>query len=100
MTVITLASLEYGVACSGDAQAYNKALLNSLLEDIRVTPFWGQAARIDQPLRAAHKERQKDMQDKLIAAHALLLGVTAVSNKEADFHGFADLSVEKWINAH
>jgi hypothetical protein len=71
MRAITLTELAYGVACSGDAQAYNKASLNSLLEDIPATPFEGQAARIDQPLRAAHKERQKDVQNKLIAAHAL-----------------------------
>ncbi|PUE40598.1 type II toxin-antitoxin system VapC family toxin [Limnohabitans sp. Bal53] len=100
MSAITLAELEFGVACSGDAQAHNQALLSSLLEDIPAAPFEGQAARIYGPLRAAHKERQKDALDKLIAAHALSLGTTLVTNNEADFKGFTGLRIENWVNAH
>ena len=100
MSAITLAELEYGVACSGNAQAHNQALLSSLLEDIPAAPFEGQAARIYGPLRAANKERQKDALDKLIAAHALSLGVTLVTNNEADFRGFSGLRIENWLNTH
>lgn len=100
MSAITLAELEYGVACSGDTQAHNQALLSSLLEDIPAAPFEGRAARIYGPLRADHKERQKDALDKLIAAHALSLGVTLVTNNEADFRGFTSLRIENWVNAH
>jgi tRNA(fMet)-specific endonuclease VapC len=100
MSAITLAELEFGVACSGDAKAHNQALLDSLLEDIPAAPFEGQAARIYGPLRAAHKERQKDALDKLIAAHALSLGATLVTNNEADFRGFTGLRIENWVNAH
>ena len=100
MSAITLAELEYGEACSGDAQAHNQALLSSLLEDIPAAPFEGRAARIYGPLRAAHKERQKDALDKLIAAHALSLGVTLVTNNEVDFRGFNGLRIENWVNAH
>lgn len=100
MSAITLAELEFGVACSGDSQAHNQALLNSLLEDIPAAPFEGQAARIYGPLRAAHKERQKDALDKLIAAHALSLGATLVTNNESDFKGFTGLRIENWVNAH
>lgn len=100
MSAITLAELEYGVACSGNAQAHNQALLSSLLEDIPAAPFEGQAAGIYGPLRAANKERQKDALDKLIAAHALSLGVTLVTNNEADFRGFSGLRIENWVNTH
>lgn len=100
MSAITLAELEFGVDCSGDSQAHNQALLDSLLEDIPAAPFEGQAARIYGPLRAAHKERQKDALDKLIAAHALSLGATLVTNNEADFKGFTGLRIENWVNAH
>lgn len=100
MSAITLAELEFGVACSGEAQARNQALLNSLLEDILVAPFEAQAARAYGPLRAAHRERNKDALDKLIASHALSLGVTLVTNNEADFRAFADLTVENWVNNH
>ncbi|MEY4978606.1 MAG: hypothetical protein RLZZ352_876 [Pseudomonadota bacterium] len=100
ISAITLAELEYGVACSGAAQAHNAALLNSLLEDILVAPFEAHAAHAYGPLRAAHRERHKDALDKLIAAHALSLGVTLVTNNEADFRGFAGLVVDNWVNSH
>lgn len=100
ISAITLAELEYGVACSGEAQARNQALLDSLLEDILVAPFEARAARAYGPLRAAHRERNKDALNKLIAAHALSLGVTLVTNNEADFRGFAGLAVDNWVNSH
>ena len=98
ISAVTLAELEYGVACSGDARAHNQALLDSLLEDIPVEPFEARAARAYGPLRLGYRARNKDALDKLIAAHALSLGVTLVTNNEADFHGFAGLVVENWVN--
>lgn len=100
ISAITLAELEYGVACSGDAMAHNQALLSRLLEDIPVAPFEGLAARAYGPLRAANRERSKDALDKLIAAHALSLGATLVTNNEADFCNFAGLSIENWVKNH
>lgn len=75
-------------------------LLDSLLEDILVAPFEAQAARAYGPLRAANRERNKDALDKLIAAHALSLGVTLVTNNQADFKTFTGLKVENWVNSH
>ena len=100
MSAITLAELEFGVACSGAARKRNQAALDSLLEDILVTPFEAQAARAYGPLRAAHKERNKDALDKLIASHALALNVTLVTNNEADFLAYPKLVVENWVKAH
>ena len=100
ISAITLAELEYGVACSGDARAHNQALLDSLLEDIPVEPFNARAANAYGPLRFGYRARNKDALDKLIAAHAVSLGVTLVTNNEADFHGFAGLVVENWVNNH
>lgn len=100
ISAITLAELEYGVACSGEHQQRNQAALDSLLEDILVAPFEAGAARAYGPLRAVQRERQKDALDKLIAAHAVSLGVTLVTNNEADFRGYAGLSVENWVNPH
>ena len=100
ISAITLAELEFGVACSGEAQAHNQVLLDSLLEDILVAPFEAQAARAYGPLRAANRERNKDALDKLIAAHALSLGVTLVTNNQADFKTFTGLKVENWVNSH
>ena len=100
ISAITLAELEYGVACSGNARAHNQALLDSLLEDIPVEPFEARAARAYGPLRLGYRARNKDALDKLIAAHALSLGVTLVTNNEADFHGYAGLVVENWVSNH
>jgi tRNA(fMet)-specific endonuclease VapC len=100
ISAITLAELEFGVACSGEAQAHNQVLLDSLLEDILVAPFETQAARAYGPLRAANRERNKDALDKLIAAHALSLGVTLVTNNQADFKSYTGLNVENWVNSH
>ena len=100
ISAITLAELEFGVACSGEAQAHNQVLLDSLLEDILVAPFETQAARAYGPLRAANRERNKDALDKLIAAHALSLRVTLVTNNQADFKTYTGLNVENWVNSH
>lgn len=96
ISAITLAELEFGVACSGDSRAHNQALLDSLLLDIEVAPFDTGAARAYGPLRAAHRDRNKDALDKLIASHALALGVTLVTNNEADFRSFSGLVIENW----
>jgi tRNA(fMet)-specific endonuclease VapC len=100
ISAITLAELEFGIACSGESQARNQAALDALLEDLLVAPFEARAARAYGPLRAANRERNKDALDKLIASHALSLGVTLVTNNEADFHGFSGLVVDNWINNH
>jgi len=98
ISAITLAELEFGVACSGPAQARNQALLDSLLEDIQVAPFEARAARAYGPLRAANRQRNQDALDKLIASHAMSLGVTLVTNNEADFLGYPGLAVENWVD--
>ena len=100
ISAITLAELEFGVACSGQAQAHNQVQLDSLLEDILVAPFEARAARAYGPLQAANRERNKDALDKLIASHALSLEVTLVTNNEADFRGVPGLLVENWVNNH
>jgi len=100
ISAITLAELEFGVACSGPSTARNQAALESLLDDILVAPFEAGAARAYGPLRAAHRKRQRDALDKLIASHALSMGVTLVTNHEADFRGYDGLIVENWVNGH
>ena len=71
-----------------------------LLEDILVAPFEAQAAKAYGPIRAAYKDRHRDALDKLIASHAVALGVTLVTNNEADFVNYAGLRVENWVSNH
>lgn len=94
---ITLAELEYGVACSGDTQPGNRAALSALLDDLAVSPFDVAAATAYGPVRLATRERQRDALDKLIAAHAIALNVILVTNNVADFAGYPGLRMENWV---
>jgi len=101
ISAVTLAELEFGIACSGiAAQESNRSALESLLDDIKVAPFDAQAAKTYGPIRAAYKDRNRDALDKLIASHAVALGVTLVTNNEADFVNYAGLHVENWVSNH
>jgi predicted nucleic acid-binding protein len=78
-----------GISCSSlAALAANRAALASLVEDILVAPFDAQAAMAYGPLRAAHKDCNRDALDKLIASHVVALGVTLATNNEADFASY------------
>ena len=100
MSAITLAELEYGIACAASNQSANQAALDDLLQDIPVAPFESRAARAYGPVRQASRDRSRDALDKLIASHAIALGVTLVTNNEADFHLFPRLTVENWVGNH
>jgi len=100
ISAITLAELEYGVACSGTSKDHNQAALDGLLDDIVVAAFEARAARAYGPIRANNRERNKDALDKLIAAHAVALGVTLVTNNEADFQTYPGLTLENWVAGH
>jgi tRNA(fMet)-specific endonuclease VapC len=100
ISAITLAELEFGVACSENARSANETALANFLQNILVAPFEARAAKAYGPLRAAQPGRNKDALDKLIASHAVLLGVTLVTNNEADFREFQGLRVENWVGGH
>jgi tRNA(fMet)-specific endonuclease VapC len=99
ISAVTLAELEFGIACSSLAtQATNRVALDSFLDDIVVAPFDALAAKAYGPIRAAYKERNRDALDKLIASHALALRITLVTNNAADFVSYTGLAVENWVS--
>ena len=101
ISAVTLAELEFGIACSSTSvQESNRLALESLLDDIMVAPFDAQAAKAYGPIRAAYNVRNRDALDKLIASHAVALGVTLVTNNEADFVNYTGLHVENWVSSH
>ena len=100
ISAITLAELEFGVTCSGAAELANRAQLDSFVEDVPVVPFEALAARAYGPARFANRERSRDALDKLIAAHAIALGVMLITNNESDFTAYPGLRVENWVNGH
>lgn len=97
MSAITFAELEYGVTVSTNKTRLRRHLA-SLVEDILVAPFDASAAIAYGPIRAATRDRKKDHLDKLIAAHAMALDVTLVTNNERDFIVYPGLKIENWLN--
>jgi tRNA(fMet)-specific endonuclease VapC len=97
MSAITFAELEYGVAASPDPLLQRQKLA-ALVEDINVVSFDVSAATAYGPIREATRDRKKDQLDKLIAAHAVSLDVTLVTNNERDFLIYPELKIENWVN--
>ncbi|HTQ35801.1 MAG TPA: type II toxin-antitoxin system VapC family toxin [Steroidobacteraceae bacterium] len=98
MSAITYAELEYGAQLSADP-VRDRRQLAALIEDIPVAAFGADAGVACGPIRKATRERRKDQLDKLIAAHAVSLGATLVTNNEADFLRYPGVSVENWVAA-
>ncbi|MDZ4255091.1 MAG: type II toxin-antitoxin system VapC family toxin [Sulfuritalea sp.] len=100
ISAISLAELEYGVlAGAPERSAALRAKLDSLLEDLMVAPFDADAAGAYATIRRLAPERNRHALDKLIAAHAVGLGAVLVTNNEADFRRFPNLTVENWTQA-
>ena len=96
MSAITLAELEFGVSVCADPERERKNL-DALIELIEVKSFDVRAARSYGPVRKATREKKSDHLDKLIAAHAIALGATLVTNNERDFAAYPSLVVENWM---
>jgi tRNA(fMet)-specific endonuclease VapC len=97
MSAITYAELEYGVAASAKP-ARERRHLAALVDDIPVVAFDRGAAAAYGPIRHAASNRRSDRLDKLIAAHAVALGLTLVTNNERDFRSYPGIQIENWLN--
>jgi tRNA(fMet)-specific endonuclease VapC len=93
ISAITAAELEYGVVAS----ERNRRALDRFLAEVPVAPFDVAAATRYGPVRLATRDRRRDALDKLIAAHALALDLTLVTNNLADFGAYPGLRVENWV---
>ncbi len=99
MSIITYAELRVGIEVSGSTRAQNERALHLLTRDITVLPYDDAAAVHYGVLRAAVRDRRRDALDRLIAAHAASLGLTLITNNEADFVDYPGLKVENWVVA-
>ena len=97
ISAITAAELEYGVVASGEDSDRNRAAMDRFLLEVPVAPFDADAARVYGQVRLASRERRRDALDKLIAAHALALDLTLVTNTPQDFADYPDLRIENWV---
>jgi tRNA(fMet)-specific endonuclease VapC len=96
MSAITYAELEFGVTLSAN-RARERRHLKALVQDIPIVAFNEQAAIAYGPIRHATRDRKNDQLDKLIAAHAVSLGVVLVTNNERDFENYPGIKIENWI---
>lgn len=97
MSIITYAELRVGLGGPGSTRAQNERALHLLTSDIPVLPFDEAAAERYGVQRAAVRDRRRDAFDRLIAAHATSLGLTLITNNEADFRDYPGLIVENWM---
>ncbi len=100
MSAITFAELVNGAKKSKYVEA-NMERLNALGELIDVRPFDKQAALFYGSVRSSLEKRGEVIggNDLLIAAHALSLNWTLVTNNEKEFRRVEGLRVENWVDA-
>lgn len=95
---VTAAELYFGTRKSRRPSQNGRALTQFLLP-LTVAGFGESAASTYGHVRATLEEAGTPIGplDTLIAAHALSLGVTLVTNNVREFAGVVDLKVENWI---
>lgn len=97
ISVVTYAELRHGIErCPAEDRIAADHALQRFVARVPVLPFDEQAAQNYGVLAAAVRDRNRDTMDRLIAAHALSVGVTLVTNNEADFKDYPGLVLENW----
>ena len=96
MSVVSYAELRAGLEIQTANRAQDERVLALLISRIPVLPFTESDAESFGVLRAAVRDRRRDTLDQLIAAHAVSVGVTLVTNNDADFKDYTGLEVENW----
>jgi tRNA(fMet)-specific endonuclease VapC len=96
---VTLAELEYGVKKS-QAKEKNQQALEEFISPLIVLPFDKQAASYYGDLRASLERMGTPIGslDFMIAAHALSLGITLVTNNTKEFVRVSGLNIENWVS--
>ena len=98
MSSVTYAELFLGVELDVGQRTRQLRVLDALSASVVSLPFDDDAARSYARLTASAPERKKNILDRMIAAHAIALDVTLVTNNERDFVGYAGLLVENWVH--
>ena len=97
ISVVTLAELRHGVERYPSTKREAEQALDDLLTYLPVLPVDNTVAVQYGVFAAAVRDRRRDALDRLIAAHATSLGLTLITNNEADFRDYPGLVVENWV---
>jgi tRNA(fMet)-specific endonuclease VapC len=94
---ITLSELLYGVSKSSRPEQ-NRLALIQFLAALEILPYDDQAAQCYGELRAHLEKQGRPMGslDMLIAAHALSIPCTLVTNNEKEFSRVPNLKIDNW----
>lgn len=97
ISAVTYAELRYGIENSA-RPAENLAVLERFVLPLEVPAFDAEAARHYGRIRSALKRAGTPIggNDLLIAAHALSLGLTLVTNNRREFARVPGLACEEW----
>lgn len=97
ISTITLAELEYGIRKSANPDKNSEAL-NQFLVPLDITAFDYDATIAYGKIRADLERKGTPIGplDTLIAAHALSLNITLVTNNEKEFNRIEGLKIENW----
>ena len=95
---LTVAELQYGVWKSQHREQ-NQRALSQFLIPLLIIDFDEQAASVYGKVRATLEAQGTPVGslDTLIAAHALSLGVTLVTNNVREFSRVPELKLENWV---
>lgn len=93
---VVAAELAYGVAKSGSSR--NREALELFLSPLEILPFDEPAVWVYGDLRAELERRGLTIgaMDTMIAAHALSIGATLVTNNLREFSRVEGLALENW----
>lgn len=96
-SIIVAAELRYGAAKKGSERLTRQ--LEAVLDAIAILPFESPADEAYGLIRAALEAAGRPIggNDLLIAAHALSLGLTVVTDNEREFGRIEELPVENWL---
>ncbi|HYP68371.1 MAG TPA: type II toxin-antitoxin system VapC family toxin [Thiobacillaceae bacterium] len=97
MSVVTHAELRAGLERQTLQRAHDEQILQLLIQRVPVLPFDLQPSIAYGRLRAAVPDRRRNALDSLIAAHAVSVNATLVTNNQADFKDYPGLNVENWV---
>ena len=97
---VTTAELYFGIEKS-ERREHNLEVLETFLLPITVQPFEGDAPKVYGKLRATLERQGTPIGplDTLIAAHALSLGATLVTNNTREFERVPELKLEDWTRS-
>ena len=95
---ITLSELFYGVSKSSKPEQ-NRIALMQFIAPLEILPYGDEASQYYGELRAYLEKQGTPVGslDMLIAAHALSISCTLVTNNEKEFIRIPDLKIENWV---